>query len=263
MAIRDNVEGTDQAFCSAVYVALRWKANDGFNPDGAFPAAIGDIAQRAGCSYNKAAEMLDLLASIGVIGVEKQFCAGTKTRSPSLYTFRTLGVTPFRTLGVTPSPQSTGSPVQRLEKEQKENQERVSVKDDTHTPIAPLVLSESEITELAAKFNTTPKGIAEALRDHNAIERRYKAQPTSEGFLAYCHKEGRGVLAKYTTRARNTTAGNAPTAQLPEPDDWRDAVRARAMNPTQADCEWASFDRTQQVAIVKMADEHNREQRTN
>ena len=125
LAIREKVEGTDQAFCSAVYVALRWKANDGTNHDGPFSAAINDIAGRAGCSYRKAADSLGVLASIGVVAIEPQFCENKKTRSPSVYTFPPLDGTPLRTMGGTPCAQDEGSPVPRLEKEQKEPKEPI------------------------------------------------------------------------------------------------------------------------------------------
>lgn len=123
VAIRETVEGTDQAFCSAVYLALRWKANEGINHEGPFSAAIGDIAARAGCSYNKAADSLGVLESIGVLGIEKQFCENKKTRSPSVYTFLLSERTPLRTIEGTPYAQHEGGPVPRLEKERKEQKE--------------------------------------------------------------------------------------------------------------------------------------------
>lgn len=125
VVIREKVEGTKQTFCCAVYVALRWKANEGINHDGPFSAAVGDIAHRAGCCYNKAARTLLILESIGVLGIEKQFCENKKTRSPSVFTFLLPEGTPLRTIGGTPYAQAEGDTVPRLEKEQKEPKEPI------------------------------------------------------------------------------------------------------------------------------------------
>ncbi|MBC7367322.1 MAG: hypothetical protein H7343_11025 [Undibacterium sp.] len=129
-AIRENIEGTNQSFCVAAYIALRWKANEGINHEGPFAASVSDIAARAGCSYNKAAKSLNVLESIGVVTIEKQFCEDNKTRSPSLYTFPASGGTlprakgnPLPALRATPSPQTDGSSVPIIEKERKERKE--------------------------------------------------------------------------------------------------------------------------------------------
>jgi hypothetical protein len=151
VAIREKVEGTNQTFCCAVYVALRWKANEGINHDGPFSAAVLDIAHRAGCCYRKTAVSLGILESIGVLGIEKQFCENKKTRSPSVFTFLLPEGTPLRTIGGTPYAQAEGGPVPRLEKEQKEQKEP---KEPNLTPPKPESKFKAEDTEIPATLSS-------------------------------------------------------------------------------------------------------------
>ncbi len=98
MAILEKVEGTDAAFCVSVFVALRKLANDAGCPDGPVALTINQIAGAAGCSYRKAANVLGVLKSVGVITIASKRIAGTKSHAPSTYSFPTLG-TICRTLG--------------------------------------------------------------------------------------------------------------------------------------------------------------------
>lgn len=82
-----QVEGTDAAFCCAVFTALRWLANDARAPEGPLETTVALIAHRAGMGYVTAAKALKILESIGIIAVERRLIPGTKGRSPSLYTF--------------------------------------------------------------------------------------------------------------------------------------------------------------------------------
>ena len=174
VAIRDKVEGTDQAFCSAVYVALRWKANEGINHEGPFSAAIADIAARAGCSYRKVADSLGVLESIGVLGIEKQFCENKKTRSPSVYTFLLSEGTPLRTIGGTPCAQDEDAPVPRLEKEHKEPKEpnlappKPKSKFKAEDAEIPATLSTPEFTEAWADWCSYRRELRQTLSRQTA-----------------------------------------------------------------------------------------------
>jgi hypothetical protein len=88
--ITEKIDGTNAAYASAVFVALRWIANDHRQPDGPVETIIGAIAHCAGLSYNKAGEMLNLLEKIGVISIERRKITGTNANAPSVYTFPTI-----------------------------------------------------------------------------------------------------------------------------------------------------------------------------
>lgn len=88
-AIVEGVDGTDGAFCLSTFLALRWLANDGGNPD-QVEATIGLIGSRAGLGYNTAAKAVGLLESLGVIAVERRRVPGTRACAPSRFTFPTM-----------------------------------------------------------------------------------------------------------------------------------------------------------------------------
>ena len=175
VAIREKVEGTNQVFCCAVYVALRWKANEGINHEGPFSAAVLDIAHRAGCCYKKVAHSLGVLESIGVLGIEKQFCENKKTRSPSVFTFLLSEGTPLRTIGGTPYAQDEGGPVPRLEKEQKEQKEP---KEPNLAPPKPESKFKAEDAEIPATLSS-PDFVA-AWADWCAYKRERKQTLTRQ-----------------------------------------------------------------------------------
>lgn len=120
-AIVEKVEGTDAAYCVAVFVALRKLANDARSSDGPIALTIGQISAYAGCRYRKTANILQLLRAIDVIGITSQQIPGTNSHAPSLYTFGTAGGTLGTiclTLGTEPS-----SICAEIKKEQKESKE--------------------------------------------------------------------------------------------------------------------------------------------
>lgn len=90
-AIIGKVEGTNVAFCFAVYAAMRRLANDSRSPDGPLALTINEIAGQAGCSYRKAADVLRVLHSIGAVAITPQGVGGTKFHAPNLYHFPTFG----------------------------------------------------------------------------------------------------------------------------------------------------------------------------
>lgn len=182
--MRENIEGTNRAFCVAVYTALRWKANEGVAHDGPVTAAISDIAHRAGCGYRKAADTLNLLESIGVIGITHQTCPGTKERSPSVYTFTPSGGTPFRTTGGTPYARTEGSPVPILERTERTERERK----ETHSlPVSswPADLTEAEAQKVAADAGCSADNMAKAYQSFAGSKINYGDQaPASRELVA-------------------------------------------------------------------------------
>jgi hypothetical protein len=88
--ICQQVEGTDAAFCLATYSALRCLANDEGAPDGPVALPINQIAQRAGPSYNKTAQVLQILKSLGILTITSQNVAGPQFRLPSVYSFPSI-----------------------------------------------------------------------------------------------------------------------------------------------------------------------------
>lgn len=119
--IIDGIEGTDAAFAAALYVALRWHANDEHAAEGPVAATVAQLARRAGVSYKTAAKALGILRAIGVIGIEGRSVPGTKARAPSIYTFPPIGRTPSGTIGRT---LGTEIPPRRAETQKKERKEQ-------------------------------------------------------------------------------------------------------------------------------------------
>jgi hypothetical protein len=173
IAINKKVEGTNQTFCSAVYVALRWKANDGFDAHGPFTASIGDLACRAGCSYRKTAQSLEVLAAIGVIGIERRFCDDGKTRSPSLYTFLPIDGTPLRTIDGTPYAQNEVRSVPILEKEQKEQKEVSEKGGHTHALFS---LSSDQAKAVGEEFELSATNVEKAVITYRQNKGGYVAK---------------------------------------------------------------------------------------
>ena len=104
---------TDKAHALAVYVALTWFASD--IGDELFTIERSRIAERAGVSYRKAADVLKLLESLGVIGIKANMIQGSKEQGPCTYT---LG-TPCPRLGM----DENFAPCREEEEEHKKNRE--------------------------------------------------------------------------------------------------------------------------------------------
>lgn len=83
------VEGRDAKNAFAVYVALRWVANNKGRPDGPFEAAIGEIAIRALLSYSTTSKALNLLEAIGEVTITRRNVEGRKEKAPSIYSLCT------------------------------------------------------------------------------------------------------------------------------------------------------------------------------
>ena len=77
----------DRAHVFAVYLALAWFASD--RQSETFSETKSKIAERAGLSYRKTSDVLNLLARLGVVGVSESFIHGTKERGPNTYTLGT------------------------------------------------------------------------------------------------------------------------------------------------------------------------------
>ena len=87
--IADACDGRkDRAHVLAVYLALAWFASD--KQSAAFSETIARIAERAGVSYRKAADVLDFLDRLAVVAIKQNVIAGTKERGPNTYTLRTV-----------------------------------------------------------------------------------------------------------------------------------------------------------------------------
>jgi hypothetical protein len=67
----------------AVYFALTWTASDRQNET--FSETKSRIAERAGVSYRKAADVLAFFSRLGVIGMKENVIDGTKERGPNTY----------------------------------------------------------------------------------------------------------------------------------------------------------------------------------
>ena len=81
-------EGRVTAHCKAVYIALRWLANNQASPEGPVTLPINDIASKTPCSYRKAFDSLKKLEGFGIISIERKVdLAGD--RAPSTYGFCT------------------------------------------------------------------------------------------------------------------------------------------------------------------------------
>ena len=120
--IRSRVEGTDSAFCQAVYSSLRRLANDACLPEGPVELTINQIASGAGCSYRKAAMSLQLLKNEGLVRIESRKIPGTSGQLPCIYSFGTIGLTSGtigQTLGT--EPPSFCAEIKKEHKEQKES----------------------------------------------------------------------------------------------------------------------------------------------
>jgi hypothetical protein len=120
--IRSRVEGTDSAFCQAVYSSLRRLANDACLPEGPVELTINQIASGAGCSYRKAAMSLQLLKNEGLVRIESRKIPGTSGQLPCIYSFGTIGLTSGtigQTLGT--EPPSFSAEIKKEHKEQKES----------------------------------------------------------------------------------------------------------------------------------------------
>lgn len=95
---------SDKALVLAVYLALSWEASN--QQAERFTATKRAIAGLAGVSYQKAAQILKFLESIGVVEVMKNRVPGTKEQRPNTYTLGTTCLTP---LGTSCSTLGTGS----------------------------------------------------------------------------------------------------------------------------------------------------------
>jgi len=168
-AILCRVEGTDATYCLAVYDATRRLANDARSANGPAILTINQIAAATGCSYRKAANCLRVLRSVGVLGVENQQIAGTKSRAPSSYTFPTLG-TLCLTLGTELHP--TRAQLSEEQKEQKEScapavAAEISSKGPKVRPRNPLLdvlvaLDGSDVTQATSRnYGKAAKALAE------------------------------------------------------------------------------------------------------
>jgi hypothetical protein len=97
--IDSKIEGTDQAFCVAVFVSLRSLGNETYlkkhtaSADGPFEAKVSEIARWAGLGYNTCERVLPLLCGIGVLQMQRNFLEGTKAKTASRFTFPVLGAT--------------------------------------------------------------------------------------------------------------------------------------------------------------------------
>jgi hypothetical protein len=74
---------SDRAMVLAIYFSLTWIASDRQNET--FSETKSRIAERAGVSYRKAADVLAFLSRLGVIGMIENVIEGTKERGPNTY----------------------------------------------------------------------------------------------------------------------------------------------------------------------------------
>lgn len=126
--IRTGVEGTDAAFCLSTHVALRWIANNEQCADGPLAVAISKIANYAGCSYNKTAQMLKVMEKLGIIWIRPRKIAGTKSKDVSLYYFHPIEETLDHNVGDA-SPQAKPTSVQRSDNNRKEQKDDKQIKE--------------------------------------------------------------------------------------------------------------------------------------
>jgi len=83
--IADACDGrTDRALVIAIYVALTWLASD--SQSESFTESKARIAERAGTSYRKAADVLAFLGRIGVVTITENILEGSKEHGPNTYT---------------------------------------------------------------------------------------------------------------------------------------------------------------------------------
>jgi hypothetical protein len=71
---------------------MTWLASDAQAEQ--FTASKAQIAQRAGVSYRKVADVLSLLVRLGLVEAVENMVAGTKERGPNTYTLGTVCTTP-------------------------------------------------------------------------------------------------------------------------------------------------------------------------
>ena len=83
--LADACDGrADFALVIAVYVALTWISSDEQSESFTFPK--NKIAERAGVSYRKAADVLAFLERLGLIVITKNVVPGTRESGPNTYT---------------------------------------------------------------------------------------------------------------------------------------------------------------------------------
>ena len=82
---------TDRAHVFSVYLALTWFASD--EQTETFTKQVSSIAERAGVSYRKAADVLALLKRLGIIESAQNFIEGSKELGPNSYTLCTVCAT--------------------------------------------------------------------------------------------------------------------------------------------------------------------------
>jgi hypothetical protein len=90
--VADACDGrADFALVIAVYVALTWISSDEQSESFTFPK--NKIAERAGVSYRKAADVLAFLERLGLIAITKNVVPGTRESGPNTYTLGTACAT--------------------------------------------------------------------------------------------------------------------------------------------------------------------------
>ena len=268
--IRSRVDGGHGATCIAVFCALRWAANDARQPDGPLTISVNEIARRAGVCYKTAEKAVGILKALEIVHVSTQTLAGTKLCGPSIYTLSNN----YCALSKTDPTCLTESI-----KEGKESKnhtcdpsasppvaEKISSRSPNVRPRNPLLdalatLNGSNPEQVTA---TAWTGIGKALAEIRGvcpdvtledITRRsvnYRAHFPQATITAH-------ALAKHWALcdapqgvrgiARSPTKASDLNAELPEPDGWRDYVRANCVDASQAERAWASFGRTERVHI--------------
>lgn len=246
-AITDGIEGTEAAFAAALYVALRWHANDERAPDGPVTATVAQLARRAGVSYKTAAKALGVLRAIGVLGIEGRSVPGTKARAPSVYTFPVLGGTSGAMCGTL----GTDTPPSRAEirkKERKESKEGGGA----GAPTLPDSIAPDAAARIAAECAITAGGVAAGYRRFKG-KKEYWRDPVAdvEGALATFlldTKEGKAICAKH----RASTPAAAASASLPEPDGWEEKAAQDLERYGYAKGTWARLFAPHQEQLTRL-----------
>lgn len=227
LSIVASVEGTDAAFASAVFVALRWLGNDNGCPDGPVVATVAQIAHRAGMSYNTAAKALGCLKALGLVNVSAQNLAGTQMRGPSSYTFPTIG-------GALP----TAAPPRRAEIIQKERKELKELDPCAVSASPPVASKSSPISQKPI----TPKPRNELLDALASLDGSAPEQITGSAWSG---------IGKALSEIKAVCVDVTPDEIRRRADNYAIHFRDAAISPHALAKHWARCDRAPRTGLGK------------
>lgn len=118
---------TDKAYVLAVYLAMTWHASNCQVEE--FKLEKRKLAARAGVGYRKVADILNLLAELGLISSKAEYIEGSLAQGPNTYTMHSACTVPCMA-STTPMHGSKNAAVPRLEEESLEESSEQSIAPD-------------------------------------------------------------------------------------------------------------------------------------